>query len=140
MVNDLCSLRLGDLGDAGKSIGIMDREVREHLAVDLDPGFTQPGHEPAVAQSVEPRGSVDPGDPERPEVTLLLAAVAVGVPHALLDVLLRGLVQLASSLEAALGGLHDLLLACVVRYAALDAWHGRLLSRSEEHTSELQSL
>src|SRR5206468_2836291 len=97
-----------------------------------DPGLAKPRDQPAVAQVVQPRRGIDPGDPEGPEVALLLAAVAVGVPHPALDVFLGGLVQLAAGLEAALGGLHDLLLARVVRDTVLDARHGTVLLGLEQ--------
>jgi hypothetical protein len=73
---------------------------------------------------VLPGGGVDARNPERAELALLLAPVAVGVRQAALDVLLGGLVQLAARLEAALGGLHDLLLPGVMRGTVLYARHG----------------
>src|ERR687894_653063 len=75
--------------------GVADREIGQHLPVDLDPALFEAGDEPAVAQAVDPGRRVDPGDPERPELRLLLPPVAVGVPHSALDVFLGRLVQLA---------------------------------------------
>src|SRR5688572_23396508 len=112
-----------DFGDLAEGVDIADREVGERLAVEFDPGGLHSLHEAGVREAVHPGRRVDPRDPEGPEVGLLLLAVAVGVRHAALDVLLRRLVQLAAGLEAALGGLHDLLLARVMRDPALDAWH-----------------
>src|SRR5688572_9616556 len=119
---------LRDLGQLAERVRVADREVGEHLPVDLDPALLEAGDEPAVAQAVDPGRRVDPGDPESAELRLLLPPVAVGVPHAALDGLLGGLVQLAPAAPGALGGLHDLLLPGVVRDAALDSGHGALLT------------
>ena len=66
---------------------------------------------------------IDADDPELPEIALLVLAVAVGVFPAALDVLLRGLPQLAPRAECAAGGLHYLLLALESRDVRSDAWH-----------------
>src|SRR5688500_1050478 len=112
---------LGELGELAEGLGVADGEIGEDLPVDLDAALLEAGDEPAVAQAVDPGRRVDPGDPQRAELRLLLPPVAVGVPHAALDGLLGGLVQLAPAAPGALGGLHDLLLPGVVRNAALDS-------------------
>src|SRR5688500_10190397 len=66
---------------------------------------------------------VDADDPELPEIALLVLAIAVRVLPAALDVLLRGLPQLAPGAERTAGGLHHLLLALQARNIRSDAWH-----------------
>src|ERR687891_3009346 len=119
---------LRDLGQLAERVGVADGEVGEHLPVDLDSALPEAGDQPAVAQAVDPGRRVDPGDPERAELGLLLPAVAVRVPHAALHGLLGGLVQLAPAAPGTLGGLHDLLFPGVVRDTTLHSGHGSLLT------------
>src|SRR6476619_1967098 len=72
---------LGDLGQPTEGVRVAYGEVRQDLPVDLDAALLEARHETAVAQTVDPRGRVDARDPERAELRLLLAPVAVGVPH-----------------------------------------------------------
>src|SRR3954453_21449849 len=59
---------LGHLGQAAERVGVADREVGQDLPVNLHPALLEPGHEPAVAQAMDPGGGIDPGDPERPKL------------------------------------------------------------------------
>jgi hypothetical protein len=87
------SLGLG--GDHAECRGVVDREVREELAVDLDAREAEPGDQAAVGQLVRARRGVDAGDPQRPEIALLGAPVTIGVLAGLDDRLLGGAVDLA---------------------------------------------
>src|ERR687896_1575010 len=69
----------GALGESAEGLGIAHGDVREHLAVELDPGQLEAVHEGAVAHAVLARGGVDARDPEAAEVALAVAAVAVRV-------------------------------------------------------------
>src|SRR4029077_2203105 len=85
-----CGLRLGgrtlpgELHESAEGVAGGDRDLGEHLAVDLDPGLVEAVDQLRVAHALEPRGGVDAGDPEAPELALAVAAVAVCVhPRAL---------------------------------------------------------
>src|SRR5262249_49552240 len=65
------------------------REVGEHLAVDVDLGRLQAGHESRVRDVVLAASGVDANDPEPPELALARAPVAVGVPERVHDLLVR---------------------------------------------------
>src|SRR6478752_2022840 len=118
---------LRDLGQPAEGVGVAHGKIGEDLPVDLDAALFEPRHQAAVAQAVDPRGRVDARNPERAKLRLLLAAVAVGVPHGALGRLFGRLVQLAAAAASALCGLHDLLLPGVVGDTVLDARHGRSL-------------
>src|ERR687896_1559694 len=113
----------GALGESAEGLGIAHGDVREHLAVELDPGQLEAVHEGGVAHAVLARGGVDAGDPEAAEVALAVAAVAVGVGVGLHDRLLRALVGGVRLAAVALGERERgaPLLARVHR--ALDAGH-----------------
>src|SRR4051794_10768139 len=88
-------LPLCDLRDPPERVGVSHREIREDLPVDVDPGLLEAGHQAAVAQPMHAGRGVDPGDPERAELALLLAAVPVRIAHGALDRFLGRLVKLA---------------------------------------------
>src|SRR5262245_55223986 len=67
-----------------ESLRLMDRQVRQHLAVDLDAGLVQAVDEAAVGQAVLAGGGVDALHPQRPEVALARLAVAIGILQRLL--------------------------------------------------------
>src|SRR5690348_14327370 len=77
----LCVRAPGQLGDLSKGLRVVDREVGQDLAIHIHAGLPESGHETAVAHALRAGRCVDPSDPERPKLTLLLAAIAVGVPH-----------------------------------------------------------
>src|ERR1700676_5318163 len=134
---------LGFLCDCGKSRHVMHRKIGEHLAVDGEPGLAQPVDQGAVGHPAQPRRGVDARDPQRAELTLLLAAAAIGVLTGLDDRLLGGAEDLAAGIEVALRFLENFLVppACddtafyschvfspdslCVRQALLDALHVR---------------
>jgi len=69
----------GKFCDLSKSLGIVDGEIGEHLTIQLDSGFFEAIHEPAVGEAIRSGGRVDSGDPERTEVTLSDTSIAVSV-------------------------------------------------------------
>src|SRR5262249_43831226 len=60
--------------------GLVDyREVGQDFAIELDRGLLEPAHEHRVAHPAFARGRVDARDPQRAELALAHAPVAVGV-------------------------------------------------------------
>src|SRR4051794_427290 len=85
----LSERRLRLVGDVTERLRILDGEIGEHLAVELDLRLPQPRDELVVRQAVRARSRVDAHDPEPPERPLLVLAVAVGVRERMVDLLLR---------------------------------------------------
>src|SRR5690606_23729393 len=81
-------LRLGLFTDGAKRRCIVHGEFGQHLAVDLDAGLQQAVDQPAVRQAVLTGRRIDAGDPQRTELALLRATVAVGILPGLDDRLL----------------------------------------------------
>src|SRR5581483_6450582 len=82
-----CGLRL--LGDRAERGGIVHREIREDLAVELDAGLAAAVDELVVRQPMLARARVDARDPELTEGPLAHLPVAIGVDERPLDLLLR---------------------------------------------------
>ena len=72
---------------AGERLGLADREVGQHLAVELDARPLQPVDELRIGQAVLAHAGVDALDPQAAEIALLVAPVAIGVAQRLLDLL-----------------------------------------------------
>src|SRR5512146_2984244 len=119
----LCDRGPGRLRQCLESRRVVDREVRQRLPVDFDPGFFQPEHELAVGEPVLPGGGVDPHDPEGADLPLLVPPVAVGVLERARDRFLRRPQQLAAAPAEALGGLQDLAALLVGMDCSFYAWH-----------------
>src|SRR5690606_40096524 len=125
-----CECALGLFGQGRKPGRVVHGDVRQHLAVQGDPGLQQPVHEAAVAHAVDAGSRIDAGDPQRAEIALLLLAADVGVLTRLDDRLLGDAEDLAAGVVVTLRATEDLLVATTRLHTTL---------RSEEHTSELQS-
>lgn len=67
------------LHDGFEGLGVIYGQVGQYFTVYFDAGLVERSHELGVRQAFEPCGSVDALYPEGAEVTLLGAAVAVGV-------------------------------------------------------------
>ena len=67
------------VNDSFESSGVVEGEVCEDLAVDLDAALVDEAHELAVREVLEASSSVDTLDPESAEVALFVFAVAIGV-------------------------------------------------------------
>ena len=76
-VGSLCVLHLLYYGS--ESCGVVEGEVGEDFAVDLDSALVDETHELGVAQVVQTCCGVDTLDPEGAEVALVVLAVAVSV-------------------------------------------------------------
>jgi cysteine synthase A len=100
---------LGLVDQRLEGVRLVDREIRQDLAVDFDAGLVQTVDEAAVGQAVLAGGRVDALDPERTEVALLGLAVAVGVLAGLLDGLLGDADGVLAAAVVAFGCLKNLL-------------------------------
>ena len=74
--------------DGLESLGVVDGEVSEHLAVDFNTSLVKSAHKMRVRETLEACSSVDTLNPESAEVALLGAAVAEGVGKTLLPSIL----------------------------------------------------
>src|SRR4029079_18631304 len=80
-------------------------------------------HETGVGEAVLAHGGVDALDPQTAERALLVAAIAIGVLQALLDLLDADAERRLGAAAIALGELQDLLVTSVCSHAPLDACH-----------------
>ena len=94
-----------------ESGGVVESEVGEHLAVDLDAGLVDEAHELGVRKILETGSCVDTLDPEGAEVALLVLAVAVSVGKTLLPGVLSYGPYVATAAEVATGEFKDFLAA-----------------------------
>src|SRR3954454_23628955 len=101
----------GEFHESAKAIGVVDRDVGEHLAVHVDLGLLEAVDQLRVAHALLSGGGVDPGDPQPPEVPLAIAPVTVRIGIRAHDLLLREPVARVLAAEVALGAPEDLLLA-----------------------------
>src|SRR5436190_20879272 len=109
--DDPKDLRLGLIHQSLERGGLVDGEVGEHLAVDLDAGLREPAHKSAVGEPMLAHGGVDALDPKRPEIPLLELAPDVVVLQRTVDGRIGGRdVVLAAAVEA-FGLLEDFLAA-----------------------------
>ena len=104
----------------------------------FDRRLLEAGDKQAIRQAVLARRCVDPDDPQRTELTLALAPVAIRVLARLDDGLLCRLVRAAARAVVTLGKLQDFLVSGVRRYTTFDSRHGVLPSARflRQHTVE----
>src|SRR6476646_7346778 len=114
-------LRLGD--DGAERLGLVHRDVREHLAVEGDAGEVQRVDELAVGQTFRADRGVDSLDPQSPEAPLLHLAVAIGVLAGLLDGLPGDADRVLATAVIALRLFQDPLVLCAGGNTPFDACH-----------------
>src|SRR5690348_10901077 len=102
---------------------VVDGEVREDLAVDLDLGSLQTLDEAVVRDALSAGGSIDALDPQLAEVALLLATVVVAVDERVGDLLLRLAVEARTLTPVAGGALEDDPALLLGIHCPLDACH-----------------
>src|ERR1700730_2910182 len=127
------SRRQGDLGlvdDGLECRRLVDGEIRQHLAIDRDPGLAEAGDKSAVSQPELTYRRVEPLNPQRPEGTLAALAVAKRVLVGLFDRLLGDSYGVLAPAVIALGGFEDFLVLGVSGNAPFDAGHGGSPSKS----------
>src|SRR5882757_7198475 len=115
---------LGLLDNGRKRRRLVDRQIRQHLAVHLHAGLVESADEAAVVEAERAHRRIKALDPERPERALAALAVAKGVLVGLLHRLLGDADGVLAPAVIALGGLEDLLVLGVPGDAAFDACHG----------------
>src|SRR5690606_8250005 len=120
----------GPLDELRERLRVTNRQVRQDLAVDLDPGLLEPVHEARVAHVVQPGRSVDPRDPQPPELTLALLPVTVRIDPPALNRVLRDPPQLRASPPVSLCRAQVLLLLAMPRHGIRRTCHA---SPSRQH-------
>src|SRR5260370_11253617 len=127
MVNAM--LRLGAAARDGdqfaEGLRIANRQVREHLPIDVDAGQLEAMHELVVGHALAAGGRVDPGDPELAHIALACPPITVGVLERVEHRLVRRPEERPVRHPEALGEAEDLLVAAAGRDAAFYAWHLR---------------
>jgi len=88
----MCRFRFFD--KTYESGGIVNRNISQNLAVQIDSGTLQAAYEFAVGNSGGAAPGVDAHNPERPEIALFQPAADIAVSERLFDGFLRGAVQL----------------------------------------------
>src|SRR4051812_2254046 len=115
----------GDLDEGAEGCGLRDRQLGEVLAVDLDAGGLQTLDEAVVGHAVGAGGGVDPLDPQRAEVALARATVAIRVVERVEHLLLRLAVEPGPLAAVAAGPLENDATLFVGVDRPLYACHGR---------------
>src|SRR5579863_5026420 len=90
---------LRDAHQLGKQTIALQRQQREHLAIDFDPSLAQPIDETAVGHAELASEGIDPRNPEGAIIALVLFAIAIGVGQALFESIAGLLIKSASSDE-----------------------------------------
>src|SRR5262249_21777258 len=106
-----------------EGLRVGQREVRQDLAIHLEPRLRESVHESAVGQAVLAGSRIDARDPELAEVALSLLAVPIGVAPAALDGLARALEQAAASAVVALRRVENALAPLLRGDAAFHSCH-----------------
>src|SRR5258706_4381702 len=117
--------RFGLLDEFAECRLVEHREVGEDLAVHVDAGLLEARHELAVRDTRLAGARVDAGDPERAELALLVAAIAVGVLPRAHHRFLGDAVYVLAAAAVTLGLVHVLLVSPARRDSAVFAWHVR---------------
>src|SRR5476651_1843740 len=115
--------RFGLFDDLAERGLVEHREVGEDLAIHVDDGLLQARHELAVRDTRLAGARVDASNPERAELALLVAAVAIGVLPRLHHRFLGDAVYVIAAAAETLGLVEDLLVARARRDSAFYAWH-----------------
>src|SRR5262249_29652905 len=115
---------LGGLDQRCEGGRVVDGQVGEDLAADLDAGEVEALDEPVVGHPVGASRRVDALDPELAEVALARLAVAVAVDQRVGDLLLGLAVEARALAAVAAGALEGGTTLLVGVHCPLDACHG----------------
>src|SRR5688572_4180662 len=111
------------LRDRLKRDRVADRDLGEHLAVQLDAGLVQRAHELRVAHADRAGRRVDAHDPQRTEVPLANLARAVHVHPRVLHRLVGDAVAARTLAAEALGSLEDAVTTTASFESSISAGH-----------------
>ena len=114
---------LGLLDNGLERCGLVDGEIRQHLAIDHEAGLRKAVNKSTVGEAKRAHGRVQALDPQGAEGALLALSVAVGVLRRLIHRLLGDADGILAAAVKALGGLEDFLVLGVSGHTALDASH-----------------
>src|ERR1700722_320276 len=120
-----CALCL--VGQCGEACRIVDREIGQDFAIQLDSRHLQSVNELGIARAIQLGCSANPDDPKRAKLTLFLATANVGELKAAFDSFLRCLIKLGFCEEVTTRSLEHLFAAVVTFSFTFYAWHGVLL-------------
>src|ERR1700674_1677741 len=113
----------GDGDQFAEGLRIANRQIRQHLAIDVDAGQLEAVHELVVGHPLAARRRVDPGDPELAHVARACPPVAIGVLERMHHCLVGRPEERPVRHPEALGEVEDLLVTPAGGNAALYAWH-----------------
>src|SRR3981189_2793373 len=114
---------LGLFSDRLERRRLVDREIRQHLAVHRDARLRKAVDKDAVGHAERTHRGVEALDPQRTEGALLALAVAESVLPGLFDRGLGGADGVLAAAVKTLGGLVDFLVLGVRGHTAFDARH-----------------
>src|SRR3954447_22553789 len=114
---------LGLFSDRLERRRLVDREIRQHLAVHRDARLGEAVDKDAVGHAKRAHRGIEALDPKRAESALLALAVAEGVLRGLLDRGLRGADGVLAAAAKTLGELVDFLVLGVRGHTAFNARH-----------------
>src|SRR2546423_2507360 len=114
---------LGHLDQGAERLGVVDGQLGQDLAVDLDASQVQALDEAVVGHALGAGRGVDALDPQPAEVALAVLAVPVGVDEGVGDLLLRLAVQPRALAAVAGGLLQDYPALLLGVHCPLDACH-----------------
>ena len=103
---------LGFGNDGLEGLGIVDGEVGEHLAVNLNAGLVKAAHQLRVREAFEAGSCVDALNPQCAEVALLVAAVTEGVGQTFFPSVLGNGPDILAGTVVTAGELEDSLTLC----------------------------
>src|SRR5690606_8157803 len=106
-----------------EAVRIANGKVREHLAVEIDPGLLQAVDEFAIADAAGAAGGVDAHDPQSAPIALLLPAVLRRVGIGATSHFLCGAPKLASSADETLDAPHHAVLLAMASYMTTGTRH-----------------
>src|SRR5690554_1046474 len=119
---------LGLLDDGSKSRLLVNSQIRQHLAVNLDTGFLQTTDKATIGQTMLTGTSVDTLNPQGTELTLALTTVTIGILAGLDDSLLGHAKNARTGTVVTLGHLKNFLVTTTSDDTTLDTSHSLLLT------------
>lgn len=104
------------MADGFERLGMIQGEISQNLAVEFDAAFIQLAHEHRIRHSILTSTRVNPLNPQRAELALFVAAVAIGVRKALFDRVFGNRPNVFATSERTFGEFEDLFASCAARY------------------------